>query len=195
MNKNIFCGFCSKRTKKTTARRIKDPYAIEYLRSKKCVFDSSSLVCVRCFTDAYKNNKKVVMRQNRRALSVVEEDQDIGSLPSTSETNETNTDLNTTSFSNINKNESSVTLKIKRTSNSHSNCFLCKSKNNLQDITLKARCQAFIQTNVMIPPGARCCRTHLLDGLLDDEAIKNINEFSENITIHSTELEQLLQEL
>ena len=164
MSKNIFCGFCSKRTKKATVRRIKNRYAIEYLRSKKNEFDPKSLVCARCFTDAYKNNKKVTMRRNARSFSTVDENQDIESLPLTSG-NETSTDLNTSS-SNINKSESSVTLKIRRTSESHSNCFLCKSKNNLQDVALKARCEAFIQTNIMIPSGARCCRTHLLDDLL-----------------------------
>ena len=104
------------------------------------------------------------MRRNARSFSTVDENQDIESLPLTSG-NETSTDLNTSS-SNINKSESSVTLKIRRTSESHSNCFLCKSKNNLQDVALKARCEAFIQTNIMIPSGARCCRTHLLDDLL-----------------------------
>lgn len=64
-------------TKKANVRRIKNPYAIEYLRNKKKEFDLRSLICARCFTDAYKNNKKVTMRRNARSFSTVDENQDI----------------------------------------------------------------------------------------------------------------------
>lgn len=192
MGKNIVCGCCSKRTNSKNARRIANAYAIQYMINKYPRFHKSSRVCPKCYTEAYKKNKKIKLR-----ASTSENVRDDRSSPTTSDTQiQVNEDLNVTQSNSSKSNElKDVTLNIRRTIKTHSHCIICKTTNNLKKITLKAQSHAFINSNIIIPSGSRCCSSHLCDGLLSEDAMKSLKVFSESTVIPVKELESLMQEV
>jgi len=117
-------------------------------------------------------------------------------LPSTSD-NQMDVDLHVTPTSTNNKsNESAdVTLNIRRTIKMHSSCIICKSTNNLKNVTLRAQSYAFVNSNIIIPSGTRYCSSRLSDGLLSEDAMKKLRVFSESTTMSIKELERLILEV
>jgi len=116
-------------------------------------------------------------------------------LPSTFD-NQMDVDLHVTPTSTNNKlNESAdVTLNIRRTIKTYTSCIICKSTNNLKKVTLRAQSYAFINFNIIIPSGVRCCSSHLSDGLLSEDAMKKLRVFSVSTIMPIKELERLIQE-
>jgi len=172
MGKNILCGCCSKRIKLKNVRRVTNPYAVQYLINKHPDFHKSAKVCPKCYTEAYKKkNKKIILRRSV-PNSTSENVYDDRNLPSIFD-NQIDVDLHVTLTStNTKSNESAdVTLNIRRIIKTHSNCIICKSTNNLKKVTLRAQSYEFINSNIIIPSGARCCSSHLSDGLLSENAI------------------------
>jgi len=174
------------------ARRVTNPYAVQYLINKHPDFHKSAKVCPKCYTKAYKKNKKIVLRRSvpNSTSENVYDDRNLLS------DNQIDVDLHVTPTSTNNKSNESgdITLNIKRTIKTHSSCIICNSTNNLKKITLRAQSYAFINSNIIIPSGARCCSSHLSDGLLSEDAMKMLRVFSESTTMPIKELERLIQE-
>jgi len=122
--KNILCGCCLKRIKLKNAKRVTNPYAVQYLINKHPDFHKSAKVCSKCYTEAYKKNKKIVLRRSV-PNSTSENVYDGRNLLSTSD-NQIDVDLHVTPTSTNNKSNESgdVTLNIKRTIKTHSSCII-----------------------------------------------------------------------
>ncbi|WAR12349.1 LOW QUALITY PROTEIN: hypothetical protein MAR_026529 [Mya arenaria] len=69
----------------------------------------------------------------------------------------------------------SVRLNIPSTPKSHSRCFICKRPGpKLIVVPSEARFAAFVQRNVIIKSGTRCCPVHMNHSLIKDEALKSV---------------------
>jgi hypothetical protein len=53
-------------------------------------------------------------------------------------------------------------------------CFICGSRNGRNRVQLEARVGAWVKRRIFIPSGNRCCKEHLVDGLLKEEALSQI---------------------
>ena len=69
----------------------------------------------------------------------------------------------------------SVSLKIPSTSKSHNYCFICKRPGpKLIVVTSDTRLQTFVQHNILVPAGCRCCPNHINNEQFIEEAIVNL---------------------
>ena len=68
-----------------------------------------------------------------------------------------------------------VSLKIPSTSKSHNYCFICKRPGpKLIVVTSDTRLQTFVQHNILVPVGCRCCPNHINNEQFIEEAIVNL---------------------
>ena len=83
----------------------------------------------------------------------------------------------------LKKRINSITLEFNRPAFSHRYCFVCKKepgpKNLFSQIHNESIVEIFIETNICIMPGSRCCRSHLVEGsrFLKREEFEKINIF------------------
>ena len=90
----------------------------------------------------------------------------------------------------------SVSLPISSTSKSHSYCFICKKPGpKVVVVSPQAKFSVFLQREVLIPAGCRCCPGHLNDNNSTQEAISNISCISDNILLNRTSIIDLLKKL
>jgi hypothetical protein len=90
----------------------------------------------------------------------------------------------------------SVSLPIPSTSKSHSYCFICKKPGpKVVVVSPQAKFSVFLQREVLIPAGCRCCPGHLNDNNSTQEAISNISCISDNILLNRTSIIDLLKKL
>ncbi|XP_056004749.1 uncharacterized protein LOC130050081 [Ostrea edulis] len=68
----------------------------------------------------------------------------------------------------------SISLPLPSSSKSHAYCFVCKNPGpKLLSVSHQARIFAFVQKEIIIPQGARCCAGHLDNGKLSNDALQN----------------------
>ncbi|WAR07794.1 hypothetical protein MAR_017752, partial [Mya arenaria] len=86
----------------------------------------------------------------------------------------------------------SVRLNIPSTPKSHSRCFICKRPGpKLIVVPSEARFTAFVQRNVIIKSGTRCCPVHMNDSSIKDEALKSVKAAESAYVNRDTVLELL----
>ena len=89
----------------------------------------------------------------------------------------------------------SISLPIPSTSKSHAYCCICKkSGSRLVVISQLCRTTAFVEQNVILPPGNRCCSQHLQDGILTEEAAKQL-QLTESSFVNRTYILDMLQRM
>ena len=60
-------------------------------------------------------------------------------------------------------------ISIQKTVVTHKYCCICFSIKNLTLIPEEARIQSYIKKKISIPPGKRCCTTHILKNRIYEE--------------------------
>lgn len=69
----------------------------------------------------------------------------------------------------------SIHLPISSTVKSHAYCFICKRPGpKLVVMPSESRLSVFVEKNILIAEGNRCCPNHLKDGILTPEALQNL---------------------
>ncbi|WAR09692.1 hypothetical protein MAR_034768 [Mya arenaria] len=89
----------------------------------------------------------------------------------------------------------SVRLNIPSTPKSHSRCFICKRPGpKLIVVPSEARFTAFVQRNVIIKSGTRCCPVHMDESQIKDEALQSVKA-SESAFVNRATVLELLNKL
>jgi hypothetical protein len=172
------CIVCNRRTK-PKERRIIDKAVGKYLL--KSLFITSThkdVICNKCKHKYYIAEAKVQRVDEPR---VIRNDPDyvpeatVRSLPCRS--------------------PPSVNLKIPSTPKTHSRCVVCnKPGPKLIVLSAEARFNAFLDNNVLVASGTRCCPVHLQDGILKPDCLKNVKISDESLMNRSSIID-LLQQL
>lgn len=89
----------------------------------------------------------------------------------------------------------SITLSIPSTSKSHANCVICKKPGpKLIVVTQYARVRAFIQKEMFVPAGSRCCPKYIVDNEFTVDALQKMQQTSPDTNINRTATVELLQQ-
>ena len=84
----------------------------------------------------------------------------------------------------------SISLPLHRTPSSHAYCFICKRPGpKLVVVSPSARFQAFLHKAVLIPPGSRCCPSHINDETFITGALDNLQTFQTSLVSRTTILD------
>ncbi|XP_056022083.1 uncharacterized protein LOC125673390 [Ostrea edulis] len=88
-----------------------------------------------------------------------------------------------------------IPLSIPSSSQSHGYCFVCKKPGpKLVTVSHHVRMFVFIQKEIIIPTGARCCIRHLDNEKMNDEALHQIRT-NDNTTLNKTSIIDLIKYL
>lgn len=74
-------------------------------------------------------------------------------------------------------------------------CFICKSKDDLHDISFEARMQAFVKKRIFIPKRNKICSKHIIKKRFYEEELNLLRIYSPECSVELTELEKFLDEL
>ncbi|CAC5387948.1 unnamed protein product [Mytilus coruscus] len=89
----------------------------------------------------------------------------------------------------------SVSLKIPSTSKSHAYCCICKKPGpKLIVISPDVRTATYVDNNILIPSGNRCCPNHICDGHLNDDALCRIKTTDESF-VNRTYLLEIMNKM
>lgn len=88
-----------------------------------------------------------------------------------------------------------VSLPLASTAKSHAYCCVCKKPGpKLVVVAAESRTAVFVEKNILIPPGNRCCPAHLHDGMFTSDAVKQL-QTTENSFVNRTTITDLLQQM
>ncbi|CAG2202159.1 unnamed protein product [Mytilus edulis] len=88
-----------------------------------------------------------------------------------------------------------VSLKIPSTSKSHAYCCICKKPGpKLIVISPDVRTATYVDNNILIPSGNRCCLNHICDGHLNDDALCRIKTTDESF-VNRTYLLEIMNKM
>lgn len=97
----------------------------------------------------------------------------------------------------LNKNESKLQINISRTLATHKKCFICKPHNlnqKLKRLSINAIVEVYVQLNILIPEGARCCQNHFNENeMLSEDSTNKIIAFSETTEVNPDHLKNVLE--
>ncbi|CAC5360913.1 unnamed protein product [Mytilus coruscus] len=179
MVKHYNCIVCSKRTKPKERRSI-NPAVKRLLQNKWFITNISQndIICNGCMHKYYNAEKSRPLKVTR----TTQDDCDQDFIPP--KVARTSKQLSS---------PPSVCLNIPGASNSHARCVVCKTPGpKFLVVSSDARVQAFIDGNVLIPAGARCCSSHFQEnGFLKTECF-DIMSKSENSSSNRTSIVKLL---
>ena len=164
------CVLCSKRTKPAERRSINKGIK-KYLRRKFLIeAPDNSVMCNKC-RHIYRNESATGIYTCNQS------------------------DTCTVSTSDQQKSPPSVSLSLASTAKTHAYCCICKKPGpKLVVIPTESRTAVFVERNVLIPPGNRCCPVHFDNGAISSDAIQQIPT-TENAFINRTTITELLQQL
>lgn len=150
------CVLCNKRTKpkerRTVNKNVKK-YLVRYFHLTPCDTD---VICNKCRHKYYLS--ETVKNKDRSSHDDIFEPPKNNRKPSSL------------------RSPPSVTLKIPSTPKSHARCFLCKKPGpRLIVINSSARTTAFVEHNVIIPAGSRCCPSHLQDDRIVSDCFTSVS--------------------
>ncbi|CAC5400865.1 unnamed protein product [Mytilus coruscus] len=179
MVKHYNCIVCSKRTKPKERRSI-NPAVKRLLQNKWFITNISQndIICNGCMHKYYNAEKSRLLKVTR----TTQDDCDQDFIPP--KVARTSKQLSS---------PPSVCLNIPGASNSHARCVVCKKPGpKFLVVSSDAHFQAFIDGNVLIPAGARCCSSHFQEnGFLKTECF-DIMSKSENSSSNRTSIVKLL---
>ncbi|CAC5390289.1 unnamed protein product [Mytilus coruscus] len=79
---------------------------------------------------------------------------------------------------------------------SHSSCCICKRRGHKFVVVPSCiRNNVFIEKNVIVPAGSRCCPGHIDGDLLKDDAMKQISDLKSECQFNRTDIFNLLQQV
>lgn len=153
-SKHKNCILCNKRTKPKERRSLAGDLN-QHLRHFFVTCIDSDIICGRC--------RRIYYRQPEQKTEKAHESNDTDYVqPSASKRLKVGSPL-------------SITLPISSTVKGHSQCFLCKKRGpKLVVVPSAVRYSIFIDRNLILPVGTRCCPGHLFAGCLTTEAYANI---------------------
>ncbi|KAK3098957.1 hypothetical protein FSP39_024695 [Pinctada imbricata] len=112
----------------------------------------------------------------------------------TVEDNEENEETKTIKTTNTPLSPPSTRLPFSSASNSHAYCFVCKRPGpKLVVVPTGERYNIFLQTEIIVPAGARCCPNHLMDGKLSQEAMHSVRTTRQDAFFNRSTLAELLR--
>ena len=184
MMKHYNCILCNARTKPKNRKNI-NPAVQKYLRRKFFITEISQddKLCNKCLHKYYKSENNI--QELVRETTVQPDYSDPDYVPSKKPR-----------ISSSISSPPSVLLNIPSTSKSHARCFVCKRQGSKMFVLSQdARFKAFIDSNILIPAGARCCGSHLdSHRMLTSESFTNINTQA-NSSTNRTSIVKLLEHL
>ncbi|XP_058799092.1 uncharacterized protein LOC131668719 [Phymastichus coffea] len=95
----------------------------------------------------------------------------------------------------IEKAKDTIELPLKRVVSTHDYCCLCKSKTNIVIVPFDARKQAFVERDIFIPEGNRCCRKHLIKKRFYSDELINLKVVSNSTTTTAADITKLFKSL
>ena len=163
------CVLCSKRTKPAERRSINKGIK-KYLRRKFLIeAPDNSVMCNKC-RHIYRNESATGIYTCNQS------------------------DTCTVSTSDQQKSPPSVSLSLASTAKTHAYCCICKKPGpKLVVIPTESRTAVFVERNVLIPPGNRCCPVHFDNGAISSDAIQQIPT-TENAFINRTTITLVMSE-
>ncbi|VDI02501.1 Hypothetical predicted protein [Mytilus galloprovincialis] len=76
-----------------------------------------------------------------------------------------------------------ITLSLSSIGGSHSSCFVCRKRGpKLIVVSYSTRLTTFVQNNIIIPAGARCCPGHISDENFSEQAIECLSDLRKILT-------------
>jgi len=101
------------------------------------------------------------------------------------------------STSEKNNKTNKISIDISRAVSSHKKCLICKPHNinqKLRRIPIEAIIDVYLERDLLIPEGSRCCSCHLNDNdLLTEESINQIEEYADKSNFNSEHLKNILE--
>lgn len=178
--KHYSCVLCKRRHTQKERRKVNDETK-EILKKYFAIFDisASAVICNKCSHLCYKQKQTIntIAQSQRSAPDVYEPPLKVPrpqypdrSLPS-------------------------VTLAIPSTSTSHSYCFVCRKPGpKLIVIPTYARFRVYIQSELFVQCGSRCCPSHIENGILSEDALKKVKASKSSCHLNRTSILELLQQ-
>ncbi|XP_052696026.1 uncharacterized protein LOC128174533 [Crassostrea angulata] len=170
-SKKIFpCILCKKRTRPNDRKKCESTAIRRFLRKNFLgEANSNDILCNKC-RHRYHGNQKTC-QQKSSSLPVCQPLQPGMCSPP------------------------SISLPLQRTPSSHAYCLICKRPGpKLVVVSSAARFSAFLHHEIIIPPGSRCCPSHIDEGEFRPGVLTKIQTFESSFVNKSTVLE-LIQKI
>lgn len=94
------------------------------------------------------------------------------------------------------KSPPSVTLPLQSTANTHAYCVLCRRPGpKLVVVPAQTRFTFFLEQNILISSGARCCPVHIVNDTINTESIENLVPPKDTSFVNRTTIMELVEQL
>ncbi|XP_052706742.1 uncharacterized protein LOC128182176 [Crassostrea angulata] len=94
------------------------------------------------------------------------------------------------------KSPPSVTLPLQSTANTHAYCVLCRRPGpKLVVVPAQTRFTFFLEQNILISSGARCCPAHIVNDTINTESIENLVPPKDTSFVNRTTIMELVEQL
>ena len=184
MPKFYNCVSCKKRTN-PKERRVLTEDVKTFIQNKLFInkISSTDIICNKCKHKYYTAKRQA--KANNYCTSTPSDNNDPDYKPPSTSTNNC-----------VMASPPSIILSIPGTSSSHSRCIFCKRPGpKLVVVSQQARFWAFIERNVLIRPGSRCCPVHKANEVTIQSALlSNIPTTAQSIVNRAT-LTKLMQDM
>ncbi|CAG2229897.1 unnamed protein product [Mytilus edulis] len=173
------CVLCTKRTKNHD-RRFLGGESNKGLRKYlyKYFFlnvDSCDVICGAC-------RRKYYRQYDDKSITNAKPDKQV--LPAASTSQQTLVSPKT------------ITLSLSSIGGSHSTCFVCRKRGpKLIVVSSSTRLTTFVQNNIIIPAGARCCPGHISDENFSEQAIECLSDLRKTTDFNRSDILDLLQKI
>lgn len=181
-SKQYNCVLCKKRHSPKERRKVNSDTR-KILERHFALFDisDSAVICNKCSHICYKKRKITSASTIQSHVS--------------SSLDDYHPYLKVARQQSLDRSPPSVTLAIPSTSNSHSYCFVCKKPGpKLIVAPTYARFRAYIQSEIFVQSGSRCCPVHIENGLLSKDAMEKIKASKGSSHLNRSSILELLQQ-
>ncbi|XP_058804597.1 uncharacterized protein LOC131674731 [Phymastichus coffea] len=91
------------------------------------------------------------------------------------------------------KEEETIELPYRRITSTHNSCCLCGKKSGFISVPFEARHQVFVEKQIFIPKGNRCCTIHLINKKFYADEINNLTVVSHSSLVTVDDITKLFQ--
>ena len=171
--KSIKCVLCTTRTKPQTRRTINEDVKKYLKKSFLIEVQYEDTICTKCLL-LYQKDKHTSREPDTSKPIFFRSDTQDHESDNDSTDDSDYVPPKRRKFS-LSTRGSKITIPITSTSTSHAYCFACKKPGpKLQVVSAQMRLSTFIDCNVLIPEGSRCCPVHIKDGKFFNEVIRDL---------------------